>query len=214
MRKFPVFNLILVLLFLFLIPFLTNAIEFGPYTKFQSLFEIFDSIRKFAYLFLAPIAIIVVLVGAFQFLTSAGAPDKIAKAKQTLFYGVIGIAVVIFAAAIPTILMNVMGIEKPIAQNGTPVATKTCSQLNGTCCPSDKICNPVSRISGASDCIDCCFSVTDCQEITQPPTDWPHDPAVSLSQLLSNPGMMAQIGDSTLQTGSKIKGEIDSLFGF
>ncbi len=125
MRKFSSIFLSLVLIILILTPFIISSeeITFGPYTKSQSISDVFKSIQNFAYLFLIPLTIIVVLIGAFQFLTSAGAPDKTAKAKQILFYGAIGLAVVILAAALPSILMNLMGIEKPITEVTTPTPT-------------------------------------------------------------------------------------------
>lgn len=111
MKKISRFILITILFFLFLTPFLAASIEFKSPIKFTTPSEIFASITKFAYFVLVPIAIIIVLIGAFQFLTAAGAPDKISKAKQTIFYGVIGLVVVIFAAAVPSILINILGLE-------------------------------------------------------------------------------------------------------
>jgi hypothetical protein len=111
MKKISRFILITILFFLFLTPFLAASIEFKSPIKFTTPSEIFTSITKFAYFILVPIAIIVVLIGAFQFLTAAGASDKISKAKQTIFYGVIGLAVVILAAATPSILINILGLE-------------------------------------------------------------------------------------------------------
>lgn len=204
MRKSSNFILFSVLLFLFLLPLLAASVTIGPYTNLLTLFDVFDSVKKFAYFFLAPIAIVVVLIGAFNFLTSAGDPTKVAKAKQILTYGAIGVAVVILAAALPSILMNVMGIEKPITQ--VPPGTQTCSQLNGVCCPVDKICT-TGRISGASDCADCCSSAANCQEISQPPAGWPQNPQAALTQFL------AETGDPTIKLLGDRRSEIDSLFG-
>ena len=206
MRNPSHFILFSVLLFLFLLPLLTASVTIGPYTTLLTLFDVFDSVRKFAYFFLAPIAIVVVLIGAFNFLTSAGDPTKVAKAKQILTYGAIGVAVVILAAALPSILMNVMGIEKPVAQ--LPPGTQTCSQLNGVCCPADKICT-TGRISGASDCVDCCFSAANCQEISPPPPGWPTDPQAALAKFLSEPD---KIDSPILKALAERKKLIDELF--
>jgi hypothetical protein len=42
------------------------------------------------------------------------------------------------------------------------VAAKTCAQLGGTCCPSGQTCI-AGKISGASDCSECCSDVANCQ---------------------------------------------------
>ena len=42
------------------------------------------------------------------------------------------------------------------------VPTKTCAQLNGTCCPGGKICTS-GKITGASDCTECCSNVANCK---------------------------------------------------
>ena len=47
-----------------------------------------------------PIAILMVLWGAFMLMTAAGSPDKVKKAKEVLLYAVIGIAIAIMAQGI------------------------------------------------------------------------------------------------------------------
>lgn len=43
------------------------------------------------------IAIIMILVAAFQFLTAAGNEEKVATARKSLVWGLVGIAVALFA---------------------------------------------------------------------------------------------------------------------
>lgn len=46
------------------------------------------------------VAVLFLIIGGFQYITSAGNPDNIAKAKNTILYGVIGIVFVLLAYAI------------------------------------------------------------------------------------------------------------------
>ncbi|MFY9462516.1 MAG: hypothetical protein WAP51_04940, partial [Candidatus Sungiibacteriota bacterium] len=43
------------------------------------------------------IAIIMILVAAFQFLTAAGNEEKVSTARKSLMWGLVGIAVALFA---------------------------------------------------------------------------------------------------------------------
>jgi hypothetical protein len=58
-----------------------------------------------------------------------------------------------------------------VKKNGSPIgayilfyagaAPKTCAQLGGTCCPSGQTCT-AGKISGASDCSECCSNAANC----------------------------------------------------
>jgi hypothetical protein len=54
--------------------------------------------------------------------------------------------------------------DYPNCVNGACVAAaaKTCAQLGGTCCPAGQTCI-AGKISGASDCLECCSNVANCQ---------------------------------------------------
>jgi uncharacterized membrane protein YidH (DUF202 family) len=55
-----------------------------------------------------PLSVIMVLVGAFQMMTSAGEPEKISQAKKTILYAAIGLAIAIVAGGITTLLKNIL----------------------------------------------------------------------------------------------------------
>lgn len=46
------------------------------------------------------VAVIVMIIGGVQYMTSSGDPGKVKKAKDTILYGIIGLVVVILSAAI------------------------------------------------------------------------------------------------------------------
>ncbi len=57
--------------------------------------------------------------------------------------------------------LNTCGINTCTTTAECAAPTKTCSQLGGSCCTGAKVCIS-GRISGASDCTECCPSVTNC----------------------------------------------------
>lgn len=56
--------------------------------------------------FLGVIAVIIVLFGGFQWMTSAGDSGKIDSAKQIIIAGVVGLAIVLAAFAISSFVLN------------------------------------------------------------------------------------------------------------
>ena len=59
-----------------------------------------DSILGIFYFFAGVVAVIVIIVGGIRYVTSNGDSGQIQSAKNTVTYAVIGLLVVIFAAAI------------------------------------------------------------------------------------------------------------------
>ena len=56
------------------------------------------------------VAVIVIIIGGVQYMTSTGDAGKVKKAKDTILYGVIGLVVVILAFAIVNfVIANVNG---------------------------------------------------------------------------------------------------------
>ncbi len=57
------------------------------------------------------LAVIMIIVGGFQYTTSAGDSGKVTKAKNTIMYGVIGLVIALLAYAIVNfVLKSVFGI--------------------------------------------------------------------------------------------------------
>lgn len=52
------------------------------------------------------VAVVMIIVAAVQMTTSAGDPGKVAKAKKTLLYAIIGLVVVVLAYAIAHFVME------------------------------------------------------------------------------------------------------------
>lgn len=83
-------------------------IQGGPMTANS----IVDGIKKVAGIFQAiifAIAIIMILVAAFQFITAGGNEEKVATARKSLMWGLIGLAVALFAYVALPFVQSVLG---------------------------------------------------------------------------------------------------------
>ncbi len=56
--------------------------------------------------FLGLIAVVIILMGGFKWMTAGGNEDKVAEAKKLLGAGVIGLAIVLAAWAVSTFVIN------------------------------------------------------------------------------------------------------------
>ena len=56
--------------------------------------------------FLGTIAVVLIIVAGFQWMTAAGSEDKIAKAKKIMTAAVIGLVIVLMAYALSTFVIN------------------------------------------------------------------------------------------------------------
>ena len=55
-----------------------------------------------------PLSVIMVLVGAFLMMTSAGEPEKISQARKTILYAAIGFGIALVAGGITTLLKSIL----------------------------------------------------------------------------------------------------------
>jgi len=63
----------------------------------------------FLWLIAIPIASIMVLVGGFQMMTSAGDPEKFSSGKKTLTYAAIGLVVILLAGGFASFIKSLFG---------------------------------------------------------------------------------------------------------
>ncbi|MBU6500503.1 MAG: hypothetical protein KGJ89_01585 [Patescibacteria group bacterium] len=71
--------------------------------------SVVDSVINFLITIGIPIAAVMVLVGGFQMMVSAGNPEKISSGKKTIVYAAIGIAVILAGKSIIVLIKNVLG---------------------------------------------------------------------------------------------------------
>ena len=61
------------------------------------------------YFILGLVAVVIIIISGYQFLTSNGEPEKAAKARQGILYAVIGLVVVVCAFAITNFIFGRVG---------------------------------------------------------------------------------------------------------
>ena len=82
---------------------LGNNCQYGGET-FQS---VATNVAAFIFRDIAsPLAIIMVLVGAFQLITSSGNPEKVSKGRKTILWAAVGFVLAIIAGGIVKIIQN------------------------------------------------------------------------------------------------------------
>jgi len=74
--------------------------------QFDDLTSLLVFIGEKLYLISIPIVVIMIIYGAFQILTAAGETDRIQTGKRTVWYAIIGFAVVLLAGGIASIIKS------------------------------------------------------------------------------------------------------------
>jgi hypothetical protein len=59
----------------------------------------------------APIAVLMILVGAFQILTAGGSAEKVENGRKTITYAVVGFVIVLFASSFVYIIKSFFGVQ-------------------------------------------------------------------------------------------------------
>ena len=96
-------------------PVVGTGLNIQPPTSLpQDVCALIDSVTKFLFLIVAPIAGLMILWAAFQILTAAGDPAKFATGKRTIVYALVGLGVVALSRGIVAIVVGLLG-----AQGGT-----------------------------------------------------------------------------------------------
>jgi len=72
----------------------------------QSLQATITSIIRVALSLLGIVALVIILMGGFKWMTAAGSEEKVKEAKRLIFQGIIGMAIVLSAFAITTFVVE------------------------------------------------------------------------------------------------------------
>ncbi|RLC39032.1 hypothetical protein DRH27_00715 [Candidatus Falkowbacteria bacterium] len=67
------------------------------------------NVVKYLMTFLGIIAVVVILIGGFQWMTAGGNEDKVASAKKMIIAGAIGLIIILAAYAIVQFVINTTG---------------------------------------------------------------------------------------------------------
>lgn len=75
----------------------------------SSFLAVLTNIINFLFTYIAiPLCTIMVLVGAFQLMTSSGEPEKISRGRKTILYAAIGFGVVLLAGGVTNIIKSII----------------------------------------------------------------------------------------------------------
>lgn len=105
----------------------TSAIP-NPVNNLQGVFDMMCLFAAYFVWTVIILTVIMVIVAAFHYLTSAGEAEKLTKARQLLTYSAVGILVVLCAVTFPVIVGSAVGYQSPKGAGLTPL----CALLGGT----------------------------------------------------------------------------------
>lgn len=72
--------------------------------------NIIDNLANWLFAILLAVAMVFIILAAFQFLTSGGDPARVTSARQSLMYALVGIAIAFLARGLVFLVRFVLGI--------------------------------------------------------------------------------------------------------
>lgn len=93
------------------LPFIALAQSGAGPSSVSQLINLINQIATWFEAIVFILAIIMILVAAFQFLTAAGNEEKVATARKSLIWGLVGIAVALFARVAKSFVSSFLGLQ-------------------------------------------------------------------------------------------------------
>ncbi|MBZ9573062.1 hypothetical protein KJA17_02695 [Patescibacteria group bacterium] len=108
--KFCLFKIIIISgwLFFLLIPQVSQGIEIENPLDVESIPELIDNIVQFIFWIAVVLAPLMILVGAFYFITAAGDPKRVETGKKIILWTIVGLAIILFSRGIISIIRSVL----------------------------------------------------------------------------------------------------------
>lgn len=79
-----------------------------PITTLDDILTLIGKVGDWISAIVLALAIIFILVSAFQFLTAAGSPEKITSARQMLIYALVAVAIAVVAWGLPDLVTSLV----------------------------------------------------------------------------------------------------------
>jgi len=99
----------------FCVPLIVNAVTIENPLGAQSTFwDIFGKIIDFLFKLSLPIAVLMIITAAFFFLTSAGDPEKVRRARRLIVWTLVGVVIIFLSKAIVNMLLEAIGSDAKI----------------------------------------------------------------------------------------------------
>jgi phosphoglycerol transferase MdoB-like AlkP superfamily enzyme len=86
-----------------------SVLPTGP-TSIEGILSIMDTIVNWIFTIILVVAVIFILLAALQFLTAQGDPGKVASARQSVLYALIGVAVAFMARGLVSLVKIILDI--------------------------------------------------------------------------------------------------------
>ena len=83
-----------------------NLIANTPIRNTADLVGIVFGAIQYLLAFLGVVAVVVIVIGGFMWMTAGGNEDKVTKAKKTLIQGLIGLVIILLAFALITFVLD------------------------------------------------------------------------------------------------------------
>jgi len=80
-----------------------------PITTLDDILSLIGTVGDWISAIVLALAIIFILVSAFQFLTAAGNPEKISSARNMLIYALVAVAIAAVAWGLPDLVQSLIG---------------------------------------------------------------------------------------------------------
>ena len=80
----------------------------GGWTDTKDIRVVIATIIRTAMGFLGIVAVVIILIGGFKWMTAGGSEEKVGEAKKLIIAGVIGLAIVLAAYAIASFVINTL----------------------------------------------------------------------------------------------------------
>jgi len=77
-------------------------------TDEKGIFALFTVITNWIFTIFLALAVIFIIIAAFQFITAGGKAESVSEARQKIIWAVIGIIIALVARSIPAVLENLV----------------------------------------------------------------------------------------------------------
>ena len=92
----------------------TVTSTFGPAIEATTTAKIVERVIKIVYGLFTVLLVLIIMIGGFVYLTSAGKPEQITRGKKILIYGIVGFAIMVLSRGIIEFIFLVLGIDNQI----------------------------------------------------------------------------------------------------
>lgn len=80
----------------------------GPQTK-VALLGVINTAANWIFTIFVIVAVLFIILAAFQFVTSGGDAAKVGEARQKLIWAIVGIAIAVIARGVPVVIQQIVG---------------------------------------------------------------------------------------------------------